>query len=333
MRSGYYTPIELKQLGIKKFGENVFISNKASLYQTEKMEFGNNIRIDDFCYLMGNVKIGNFVHIAPYSNLVASDSFIEMQDYSGVSSRVSIYAVTDDYSGEAMTNPMVPSEYTKVFKAPVILEKHTIIGASSVILPGVTICEGSSIGAMSLVNKNTSPWSVNIGVPCRRIRDRSKNLLTVEKIFSEKIKKHRLTLNESIKISTDIEYKINDGVLVEKIVSEDDIYKFADVSGDYNPIHIDSDFAEKSRFHGRITHGMLLVSYISAVLGNEFPGVGTIYLSQTINFLKPVFVGTKIKISVYIKEFEKEKIAVLQTNILDVDEKVLAEGEAKVMLP
>ncbi len=156
MKIGYYTPTELRKLGVKKFGENVLISNKASLYQTERMEFGNNIRIDDFCYLMGNIKIGNFVHIAPYSSLVASDSFIEMQDYSGVSSKVCIYAVTDDYSGEAMTNPMIPSEYTKVYKAPVILEKHAIIGTSSVILPGVTVREGSSVGAMSLVNKSTS---------------------------------------------------------------------------------------------------------------------------------------------------------------------------------
>lgn len=333
MKTGYYTPKELSQLGIKKIGTNVLVSKKASLYQTEGMEFGSNIRIDDFCYLMGNIKIGNFVHIAPYSNLVASDSFIEMQDYSGVSSRVSIYAVTDDYSGEAMTNPMIPNEYTKVYKAPVIMERYTIIGASSVVLPGVTVREGSSVGAMSLVNKSTSPWSVNIGVPCRKIRDRSKNLLTVEKKFVEMIKKDNSMSSQNTRILSGTAYEINDGIVVDKIVTEKDVENYAAVSGDFNPIHIDQDYAVKSKFHGRIVHGMLLVSYISAILGNEFPGEGTIYLSQTVIFLKPVFVGSKIKVSIYIKGFEKEKIAVMQTNIMDLDGKVLVEGEAKVMLP
>ncbi len=330
MKTGYYTSKELNQLGIRKIGTNVLVSKKASLYQTEGMEFGSNIRIDDFCYLMGNIKIGNFVHIAPFSNLVASDSFIEMQDYSGVSSRVSIYAVTDDYSGEAMTNPTIPNEYTKVYKAPVVLERHTIIGASSVVLPGVIVGEGSSVGAMSLVNKSTSPWSVNIGVPCRKIRDRSKNLLKIEEKFVEK---NASISYQNKRILSGVEYKINDGVVIDKFVTEKDVENYAVVSGDFNPIHTDQNFAEKSKFHGRIVHGILLVSYISAILGNEFPGAGTIYLSQTIKFLKPVFVGSNIKVSICIKGFEKEKIAVMQTNILNMDYEVLVEGEAKVMLP
>lgn len=183
--SSFYSIEELQQIGFKSLGENVLISRKASIYGAEKMEIGSHVRIDDFCFLMGKIKIGNYVHIAPYSNLVAGNTGIEMQDFSGVSSRVSIYAVSDDYSGEAMTNPTVPAEFTKVVEKPVKIEKHAIIGASCVVLPGVTVSEGSSCGAMTLVNKSTDPWSINVGIPGKKIADRKRNLLEIEKKFRE----------------------------------------------------------------------------------------------------------------------------------------------------
>ena len=106
-----------------------------------------------------------------------------MCDYSGVSSRVSIYAVSDDYSGSAMTNPTVPEKYTNVIKKPVRLEKHSIIGASSVVLPGVIVREGSSCGSMSLINKSTEEWSINVGIPAKKIGNRKRDLLEMEKQF------------------------------------------------------------------------------------------------------------------------------------------------------
>lgn len=178
--SSFYEREELEQLGFKKLGEDVLISKKTSIYSPGKMEIGNHVRIDDFCFLMGEISIGNHVHIAPYSNLVAGDAGIVMEDFSGVSSRVSIYAVSDDYSGEFMTNPTVPAEYTNVIKGKVTIERHSIIGASSVVLPGVVIREGSSCGSMTLVNKSTEEWSINVGIPFRKIGDRSKKLLEKE---------------------------------------------------------------------------------------------------------------------------------------------------------
>lgn len=184
--SSFYTRNELEKIGFASLGQDVLLSRKSSIYGAEKMEIGNHVRIDDFCFLMGKIKLGDYIHIAPYSNLVAGDAGIQMCDYSGVSSRVSIYAVSDDYSGAAMTNPTVPEEYTNVVKKPVLLEKHAIIGASSVVLPGVIIREGSSCGAMSLLNKSTEAWSINVGIPAKKIGNRKNDLL----VFEERLKKN-----------------------------------------------------------------------------------------------------------------------------------------------
>ena len=187
---GFYTMEELQGFGFKRIGKNVKISTKCSIYMPEKMEIGNNVRIDDFCFLIGKITLGDFIHIAPFSNLVAGNAGIVMHDFSGISSRVSIYAVTDDYSGASMTNPMVPNEYKNVFGAEVVVERHSIIGASSVILPGVVVREGSSCGSMSLVNKSTEPWSINVGIPARKIGDRKKDLLKLEEKFKLMLEKN-----------------------------------------------------------------------------------------------------------------------------------------------
>lgn len=187
--SSFYQREELEQLGFKSIGENVLISRKSSIYGAEQMEIGDNVRIDDFCFLMGKIKLGSYIHIAPYCNLVAGNAGIEMEDFSGLSSRVSVYAVTDDYSGGAMTNPTVPAEFTNVYEKMVKIEKHAIVGASCVILPGVIVSQGSSCGSMTLVNKSTEPWSINVGIPAKKIAERKKDVLDVEKKFWESMER------------------------------------------------------------------------------------------------------------------------------------------------
>jgi galactoside O-acetyltransferase len=86
-----------------------------------------------------------------------------------------------------MTNPMVPNQYTNVERGEVVLKRHVIIGSSSVILPGVTIGEGSAVGALSLVNKSLPDWGIFSGIPARRLRDRSQNLLKHESEFLKSI--------------------------------------------------------------------------------------------------------------------------------------------------
>jgi acetyltransferase-like isoleucine patch superfamily enzyme len=175
----------LESMGFGSLGKNVFISDKASLYNCTNIFIGNNVRIDDFCVLSageGGIFIGNNVHIAVYSSLIGMGKII-LSDFSNLSSRVSIYSSNDDYSGVTMTNPTIPSQYTGVTHADVYLGKHVIVGAGSIILPGVTLAEGTSLGAFSLVTKSTQPWSVYVGIPAKRIKERSQELLELEKQY------------------------------------------------------------------------------------------------------------------------------------------------------
>lgn len=181
--SGYYTNDELHQLGLNCFGQDVLISRKASLYQTEKISLGSHIRIDDFCTLNGKITIGNYVHIGAFSGLYAGDAGITIEDFAGLSSRVTIYSISDDFSGEHLTNPCIPIQYRKLTKKPVLLEKHAIVGTGAVILPGVILAEGTAVGSMSLVTKSSEPWSVLFGTPAKKIKSRKKSLLRLEEEF------------------------------------------------------------------------------------------------------------------------------------------------------
>lgn len=180
----FYSENELKRLGIKSYGKNVLIGRNAILYSPQSLEIGHDVRIDDFCILSGKITLGNYIHISHFCGLYGGKEGICMEDFSGLSSKVTVYSTSDDYSGKSMTNPMIPSEYRpgSIEKA-VLIKKHAIIGAGSVLLPGIVIGEGSSVGSMSLCTKNTESWSINVGIPAKKTRNRSKEILSLEEKF------------------------------------------------------------------------------------------------------------------------------------------------------
>ncbi len=167
---------ELKKIGFKSLGVNVSLSKMAMIHSPELITLGNNVRIDDFAFLSGNITLGNYIHISPYCELLggSADAGIVMKDFSGCSSRVTINAMSDDYSGEFMTNPTIPSTFTNVLKQRVLIQEYAIIGATCVILPGVEIGEGTAVGAMSMVTKSLPAWKVCQGIPARVLKERSK---------------------------------------------------------------------------------------------------------------------------------------------------------------
>jgi len=180
---GFYTPEELRELGVKDFGGNVKISRKASLYMPEKIRFGHDIRIDDFCILVGDISIGNYVHICAFTGLHASSGSIRLDDFSNISSRVAIYAASDDYSGASMTNSVIPDDFKQIQYSDIYIGKHVVVGTGSTILPGASIPEGIAIGAMGLVKEVLQPWGIYAGIPCKRVKERQKALLALEKEF------------------------------------------------------------------------------------------------------------------------------------------------------
>lgn len=185
--TSFYTEEELAALGLKAYGRDVRISRKACLYGAEHISLGDHVRIDDFCLLSGNVSLGSFIHLAAGVLLFAGDAGITIGDYSTLSSRCAVYALTDDYSGAAMTNPTVPEAYTHVTQQPVSVGRHVIVGTGSTILPGVTVGEGCAVGAMSLLRGDCEPWGIYYGIPARRQKERSRELLTLcEKLESER---------------------------------------------------------------------------------------------------------------------------------------------------
>lgn len=187
--TSFYSEEELTQIGFKAIGENVLISRFARFYHPERISFGDNVRIDDFCILSagGIITLGNYIHIAPYTSLIGEGDIV-IEDYCSISGRVSIYSSTDDYLGMAMTNPMVPSEYTKVTSLPVILHKHVVIGCGCVLLPGVVLQEGVSIGALSLVKDSCTAETIYMGNPAKPVAKRLQQYHKLEKRFEESLK-------------------------------------------------------------------------------------------------------------------------------------------------
>lgn len=181
----YYTNEQLLSIGFKRLGKNVKISDKASIYNAEEIEIGDNSRIDDFCVISGKVKIGNNVHIAPFCLVAGGEKGILMDDFSGLAYKVQVFTQSDDYTGRTLTNPTIPGKYKLESKKTVHLGRHVIVGAGAIIFPGVKIEEGCSVGAMSLVNKSTQPWGIYVGNPARRLKDRRKDLLELERQFLE----------------------------------------------------------------------------------------------------------------------------------------------------
>ena len=184
--NGFFSIDELKKIGFRSVGNNANVSRKASIYGAGYIDIGDNVRIDDFCILSGRISIGNNIHIAAYSALYGGTDGIFISDFANISSRVSIYSVSDDYSGETMTNPTIPDEYKNVSSAPVHIGKHVIIGSTSVVLPGVTLKEGSAFGSFSFIKNDTEAWSMNVGIPCKKVGERRKDLLELEAKYNQK---------------------------------------------------------------------------------------------------------------------------------------------------
>jgi acetyltransferase-like isoleucine patch superfamily enzyme len=158
-----------------RIGQDVTIWPLAKIISPETISLGDSIIIDDFVFLAGGRRtvIGSFVHIAAFALIVGGGEFI-IEDFSGISGGVKVYTGNDDYLGGCLTGPTVPYPYRVPIRSFVHLHKHAIIGANSVVLPGVTIGEGAVVGANCLVTRDCEPWTLYVGSPAKPLRLRPK---------------------------------------------------------------------------------------------------------------------------------------------------------------
>ena len=184
--NGFFSNEEVSLLGFKSLGSHVKISRNCVFYGIENISVGDYSRIDDFCLLSASpsseIIIGRNVHIAAGVYLYGGGG-IFIDDFSGISAGSKVYSVTDDYSGLFLTNPTIPVEFRNVICKRVELHKHSLIGAGTVLLPGSIVSEGTAVGAMSIVNKELAPWGIYVGIPVRRLKDRSQHILSLEATY------------------------------------------------------------------------------------------------------------------------------------------------------
>jgi 3-hydroxybutyryl-CoA dehydratase len=128
-------------------------------------------------------------------------------------------------------------------------------------------------------------------------------------------------------------YKVGDSAEFTKILSEEDVFLFAGITGDRNPMHTSREFAAKTRFRERVAHGLLTAGTISAVIGMKLPGPGCIYLSQSLEFKAPVFLGDEVTARAEIVEVISEKRLRLRTRCFNQDGVLVIDGEAVVVPP
>lgn len=130
-----------------------------------------------------------------------------------------------------------------------------------------------------------------------------------------------------------MKFKPGDSASLSRTISDDDIRAFANATGDHNPLHLDEQFAKQTRFGKRIAHGMLSASLISAVIANELPGQGSIYLGQTLQFVAPVFPGDTVTARITVTSIREDKpIIKLETVCTNQRDEVVIRGEATVLV-
>lgn len=181
----YLSSAELRQLGCRSVGEDVTVHSTCVLVGLENISFGNHVRIDGFSTLTaagGFVTVADHVHISSHAFLSGPEG-IEICEFVNLSAGVRLYSRNDDFTGRTLTGPTVPEFYRKVQRGRITLGRHVIVGSGSVVLPGVEIAEGTTVGALSLVKSNLEPWGIYAGVPVRRLRDRDRKVLELEAHF------------------------------------------------------------------------------------------------------------------------------------------------------
>lgn len=174
----------LEALGFARLGEDILIHSTAVIVDCGKVSLGSRVRIDPYVIISarGGVVIGDNTHIGGHSVLAGAET-VTIADFVNISHYVGIFTTNEDISGRTLSNPTVKNVRGGARSAPIVFERHSGIGTGSIVLPGARLAEGSIVGAMSRVGRPLKPWTTYAGIPARRIRERSRELLDQEREY------------------------------------------------------------------------------------------------------------------------------------------------------
>ena len=154
-------------------GVDFIMHSDVYLKHENDVKFGNHVAIDKGVYCTTKLDIGDYVHIAPYCVIIGGyDAKLIMNHFSGLAAGAKIVCGGDDFSTGSLMNPQVPRKYKDVVIEPVVFEMFSCVGINSCVMPGITLAEGSVVGAHSLLTKDTEPWTIYAGSPARPIKRR-----------------------------------------------------------------------------------------------------------------------------------------------------------------
>jgi galactoside O-acetyltransferase len=173
---------------LKSCGTNVIIGKTVRIRYPELVEIGDNVIIDDFTYISTSLKLHSNIHISSGCKIIGGkNAFVEMFPFSTLAPNVVLSAGSDDYK-DGVATPMVPLEFkANAIIGKILINKHCIVGANSVVLPNVIFNEGATLGALSLAIKDLEEYTVHAGIPAKPIKARNKlNILKLEQQFYDK---------------------------------------------------------------------------------------------------------------------------------------------------
>ena len=179
-RADYLTMEAISAMPFKSLGHDVLIHERVTLVGIENISIGSHVRIDPDVILLatGSLTIGCYTHIASGVFITAKAGF-EMKNFANIAHGARIYTINDDYSGAHLMGPTIPADLLSLSPGPVLMEEHASLGAGGIVLPGVTLAEGSVLGALSLIGRSTEPWTMYGGVPARPIKQRRREAIRI----------------------------------------------------------------------------------------------------------------------------------------------------------
>lgn len=155
-------------------GIDARISDKAEIVQSVYVEMGDHVSIDSWVYISTKAILGDYIHIAPHVCVIGGvNAVLVMHDFTNIGAGSKIVVISDDFT-RGMINPIVPNKHKKLIGGVITMERFSLIGVNSVVLPNVTMAEGSVLGANSLLNQDTEPWTIYAGSPAKPINKRDK---------------------------------------------------------------------------------------------------------------------------------------------------------------